>query len=351
MKILLIGGTGAIGIPVSNKLSEDKSNEIIITTRSDKKSYENINYIKGNAKDSGFIRDLLKDDYDAIIDFMTYSSEEFSVRVPILLEHTNHYFFFSSARCYSDSKDPITENTSRLLDSCNDEEYLKTDEYALAKAREEDILRHSGERNWTIIRPYITYNFNRLQLGVFEKENWLFRALAGRTIIMPQDIAEKYTTLTDASDVANLLVMLIKDEHSKGETYHLTSSEHHKWSEILKTYCNVIANKTCIEPKVKFIDNSIELQKIWNPWQIKYDRLYDRVFDNRKIQGIAKDYSFKPTMKGLEECLNKFLDNPQWHLIDGTFEGWSDRYTHEFTPPRAFVGTKNKIKYFYRRFV
>ena len=67
MKILLIGGTGAIGIPVSNKLSEDKSNEIIITTRSDKKSYENISYIKGNAKDIGFIRDLLKDDYDAII--------------------------------------------------------------------------------------------------------------------------------------------------------------------------------------------------------------------------------------------------------------------------------------------
>ena len=67
----------------------------------------------------------------------------------------------------------------RLLDVSHDSIYLKTDEYALAKARQEDILRKSGKNNWTIIRPYITYSESRLQLGVLEKEAWLYRALKG----------------------------------------------------------------------------------------------------------------------------------------------------------------------------
>ena len=41
---------------------------------------------------------------------------------------------------------------------------------ALQKAREENLLLKSDSRNWTIIRPYITYYDERLQLGVFEKK-------------------------------------------------------------------------------------------------------------------------------------------------------------------------------------
>ncbi len=65
----------------------------------------------------------------------------------------------------------------RLVDVCTDPEYLSIDEYGMAKGREENLLRETGRTNWTIIRPYITYNSNRIQLGVYEKENWLRRAL------------------------------------------------------------------------------------------------------------------------------------------------------------------------------
>lgn len=51
----------------------------------------------------------------------------------------------SSSRVYADSQTPITENSPRLLDVYKEEEYLKTDEYALSKARQEDILHRSGK--------------------------------------------------------------------------------------------------------------------------------------------------------------------------------------------------------------
>ena len=47
--------------------------------------------------------------------------------------------------------------------------------------------------------PY--YN-NRLQLGIFEKEIWLQRALDGKKIVFSRNIASKYTTLTYGYDVA-----------------------------------------------------------------------------------------------------------------------------------------------------
>lgn len=75
-------------------------------------------------------------------------------------------------------------------------QYVQSDEYAIAKAKQEDILRNSDFKNWTIVRPYITYSDERLQLGFFEKELWLYRAIKGKTIIFPSDIYEKTTTLT-----------------------------------------------------------------------------------------------------------------------------------------------------------
>ena len=172
MDILILGGTGAMGVPLVAILKKE-GHELYVTSRRKMTSEENLHYIQGNAKDPVVFTSLLNRKYDVIIDFMVYSTDELERRLPELLSHTGQYCFFSSSRVCAESKKPITEDSPRLLDACTDQEYLYTDEYALAKAREENLLRKSQERNWTIIRPYITYNDYRLQLGVYEKENWL----------------------------------------------------------------------------------------------------------------------------------------------------------------------------------
>lgn len=54
-------------------------------------------------------------------------------------------FYFSSARVYANS-DVLTEDSQRLLDSNIDLQYVQSDEYAIAKAKQEDILRNSDFR-------------------------------------------------------------------------------------------------------------------------------------------------------------------------------------------------------------
>lgn len=282
---------------------------------------------------------------------MVYGTEEFKKRLDSLLKHTNHYFFFSSSRCYADSSVAIKEDSSRLVDVCDDLEYLAADEYGIAKGKEENLLFNSKRRNWTIIRPYITYNAYRIQLGVYEKENWLRRTLEGRTIIFPEDIADKKTSLTFGPDVAGVIVNLIGNNKSYGQAFHITTNESHTWGEILDFYCKKLKNKTGKYPKVKMVEDSTELQKVWNPWQIRYDRLYNRTFDNSKIESVIGRYNYKSCFEGLSQCLDEFLENPQWLINYNTrYEAWCDRMTGEFTPINEIPGHFNKLRYIKWRF-
>lgn len=351
MKILILGGTGAMGISLVKLLAEKKES-VYVTSRVQRNSnYDNVKYIKGNAKDYSFLTELLKVRYDAIIDFMWYATDEFIQRKKLLLESTKQYFYFSSSRVYADSSAPITEQTNRLLDVCEDKVYLKTEEYALEKAKEENIIIKSENRNWTIIRPYITYNRNRLQLGVFEKENWLYRALHGRTIVISKDILSKKTSLTCGEDVAKIIADLIGKKEALGNIFHIVTGQTIKWEEVLELYLQVFEKRVGFRPKVNLLDDSNELQRIWGVYQIKYDRLYNRVFDSSKVDKVCGKQIYIDVKKGLDKSLNDFLDYPVFGEKNWRFEAWCDRICHERTKLSEIKSKKMKIKYLLWRYI
>ena len=53
MEILILGGTGAMGVPLVKLLAKD--NKLFVTTRSQKENKGNITYIQGNAKDREYL--------------------------------------------------------------------------------------------------------------------------------------------------------------------------------------------------------------------------------------------------------------------------------------------------------
>ena len=102
------------------------------------------------------------------------------------------------------------------------------------------MLINSTKKNWTIIRPYITYSEERLQLGVLEKEAWLYRAMHNRPIVSSADINNKVTTLTYGFDVAKGINAIIGQEAAFGEAFHITSSGSITWNNVLEIYTNVL---------------------------------------------------------------------------------------------------------------
>lgn len=174
---------------------------------------------------------------------MHYGTEEFKKRYQLLLANTAQYVFLSSSRVYAASETPLTEESLRLVDKVADKDFIRSDDYALAKARQEDLLKISGKDNWTCIRPYMTYDSYRMDLGFFPKELWLYRVLHGKSVLFPLDVASKKTTYTFGDDVAFCISCLIGNPEAKGNVYQIMQSKQHSWNEIIEIYKKALATK------------------------------------------------------------------------------------------------------------
>lgn len=346
-QILILGGTGAMGANLVDILNEQDKFHVVVTSRKQHEDYENVEYRLGDAHNNEWLKVILNEQrWDAIVDFMIYTTEEFRQRVSILLVATKQYVFISSARVYADSGDnPITENSPRLLDVCTDTEYLQTDEYALTKARQEDILFNSLTKNWTIIRPYITFSEDRLQLGVMEKEQWLIPALNNRPIVFSNDIAEHYTTMTNGHTVAKCIAALLTRPETRGEVFHLASSEYQKWSDILNWYIEAYEEVKGVKPAVYMIDKW-DIILGGGLYQLKYDRLYNRRFDNTKIRKFISEDVFVPTKSSLQNAAKAFITKYQPNLNDlnQSIEFQRGVVTGQFLSLGAIHGKKRKLK-------
>ena len=348
--ILLIGGTGPMG-QYCQEIMDDGNTEIIITSRGKHKSdRKSIRFIQGDAMDISFLKSVLSlKYYDAIVDFMLYSVSVFEERVDLLLQSTIQYVFLSSARIYAGQEYPLTEDSPRLLDYCGDSNYLQTHEYALEKARCEDILKNSGKNNYTIVRPYITYGVYRLQLGVLEKENCLYRALHGLFFVFLDVIASKKTTMTFGKDVATGITSLIGREETYGEAFHITYRNSYSWNDILSAYLRTL-KKHGITPNVVILKKSLSLLYPSNKYQVIYCRYFNRYFDNNKIGQFMDLNQFTDTMDGLDACLEKFLRNSIFSKIDWIMEAFLDKATKEHTPLNEIDGFPAKIRYLVARY-
>lgn len=90
-KILVLGGIGAMGVFLVEILTQSKENLVYVTSRSSHESKNDLKYIQGNARDEKFIRNVLSEKYDVIIDFMNYDYDEYVSRHRILMAATSHY--------------------------------------------------------------------------------------------------------------------------------------------------------------------------------------------------------------------------------------------------------------------
>ncbi len=316
-RVLLLGGTGTIGQALAPELLR-RGFSVYVTSRSAHRS-DRVVYLTGNAKDDAFLDELLSERFDAIVDFMIYTTEEFRARCEKLLSATQHYVFLSSYRVYGDSR-PLTEESPRLLDSVDDPDYLKTDEYGLAKARQEDILRACGHTNFTIVRPAITYGGDRFQLGTMEANEFLNRALQKRQVIFPQEMLCKQATMTWSGDVGKMLSRLVLNPLSFGETYTAATAEHRSWGEVLALYENLV------KLEVRIVPLSVYRSVIGRPWQIRYDRMFDRVADNTKILSATgmQQSDLMPLSDGLRIELGKFLVSPHFKPADKALQSRMD---------------------------
>ena len=343
-KILLLGGTGAMGKYLVDELLQ-MGDEVFVTTRYPREGKESLRYIVGDAHNLTFVKHtVLEVRPDAIVDFMVYTTAEFVDRYRFFLCSTGHYLFLSSYRVFSGSQ-PLVEDSPRLLDVVDDDEYRRTDEYGLSKAREENLLRASGVKNWTILRPSITYSKSRFQFGCMEAGIVCFRALQGLPGVMPEEMLRKQTTMTWAGDVAKMIARLVMNSQAMGEDFNVVTSEHRSWREIADVYRQAIGMQVREVPLADYL-------RVCAKYQTIYDRLFDRVMDNRKVLRVTglRQEDLVPISVGLTRELDDVKETPDYQYgVDIGASGTLDRLCGTRTSLRGFP-LRQKLVYYRSRY-
>lgn len=308
-KVLVMGGTGAIGRHTVRSLLDGGYAVDVLSLDDVKSDNENLKYMVGNGLDRRYVEKILKDGkYDGVIDYMIYQTPLFAERYRMLLENTEHYIFLSSYRVYADDK-VVTESTPRLLDVSENAEFVASEDYSLYKAREEEILLGSKYDNFTITRPSITYSEYRYQLVTLEANILVSRALAGKPIVLPEDAYNVKTTLTNATDSGKLFAKLLFNPGAKREAFTVATSECHTWGEIADMYSKYIGAKFEWVSKEDYLRVRSGGDQIspWCRYQLEYDRLFCRKIDNSKVlsvTGLSQD-EFIPLESGLKTMLDR----------------------------------------------
>lgn len=322
-KILVPGGTGAMGIYLVPELVSMGA-EVYVTSRRDLSDSPGVRYLCGNAHDMEFLEKCLDSvKPDAIVDFMNYKTPEFKDRVGCLLSSTSHFLFLSSYRVFADAN-PLTEQSPRLLDASGDKEFLATDIYPLAKARQEDVLASSSYNNWTIIRPCITYSSERFQFGCLEANTVCYRSFQNVPVVIPSRMLERRTTMTWGGDVAKMIARLVLNPAARTESFNTVTAENHTWREVGQLYQDLIGlkyNECTIDEYVQVIGEHYYYQTV-------YDRMYDRVLDNSKVLKATglRQSDFRGLRDGLAFELSKFRENQYYPFLNVPENARMDKY-------------------------
>lgn len=296
-KILILGGTGAIGKYVVNELA-GTGHSVFVTSRAKRENYKNINYLQGDAKQLNFLNGLCKDSYDCIVDFMHWGTEEFKKASPLLLGQTGHYVFLSSYRVYADADmAPLGESSPLLLDVCKDRQYLETDEYALAKARCERLLLDSNYKNYTILRPAITFSTFRFQLCTLEADLILPRSTQGKPLILARDMMDKRAAISWAGMAGKMIAPLLLRDEAKCEIFNIGTMESHTWKTIAGYYHELLGSDYVLVDTREYINLG------FSRYQAMYDRLYNRIIDNHKILDFLAEFAQPVRIPPLWESL------------------------------------------------
>lgn len=157
--------------------------------------------------------------------------------------------------------------------------------------------------NYSIIRPYITYSNRRLQLGIYGKEEWLYRVLNDKPLIISEGVLNKTTTLTFGRDVAFGIYRIALGK-PLADAVHITPKENMAWMEILKLYASMVKEQT---GKNMILYTSHEIGSIEmlyeGGYNTVYDRQWNRRFDNTKAEKVCGHISYVGMREGLSSCL------------------------------------------------
>ncbi len=343
-KILLIGGTGTLSTAVM-KRAVAQGYDVYVLNRGlrNKKLLPSVVFLKADFYDVISIERAIDGlSFDIVVDFLSRKANDIS-RVFTLFQGVKQYMFISSACVYRRAKEDgvITEKSPKP----NLDWSYNIEKYECEKRLIE--LASTSRTCYTIIRPYITYDENRIPFGLAPrsyKTHWTIvaRILAKKPMFVWDD-GNALCTLTHVDDFAVGVVGLFKNPKAYNEDFHITTNISYTWNEMLECLFEVCGTKTL--NVIKIPSTFIAAMMPSDKDMLLGDRMLDAKFDITKIKDAVPEYQPAIDLKsGLKRIIANYQANNYLDGIDYYWDGLVDKMIISYTK-------QNKISIAKIRFV
>lgn len=342
MKVLLIGGTGTLSSDTT-KLCINKGLDVYLINRGHRNSFEgkNVHYLIGDINNPDSAQKALSNEqFDVVIDYLTYTLETLKNRLSIFRNRTKQYIFISSATVY-----PITNRAISEKNTLGNDGWL----YAKNKRLCEEYLRANADNltfKYTIVRPYVTYDQKRIPFPIISKQscwNLLYRINKGYPILMPDD-GEQCVTLTSTKDFAVGIVGLFMNEKAYGEDFNIVGDAVASWNDVVK----IIEHKLNKKATIIYVKANKLATKIPSiSEELIYDKAHSHIFNNDKIKSTVPEFiTSLDVISGIGMTIDFLMNNDEQQIIDKYWNAMEDVLCNKYGAGNYKVRFKQRWRYF-----
>lgn len=322
MRVLLLGGTGTLSRAVLKRALEAGWSVSVFNRGNNNQTIpSDVEIIKGDFKQIDNCEKFKNANYDVVIDFLSRIPEDIERCYPIFKNICTQYIFISSACVYrrAPSDFPIVE-TSPMPNTNWRYNVLK---YECEKKLEG--LSKDATSYYTIVRPYITYDENRIPLGIapaYKYHKTIIERIRSGKPMFVWDNGDAVSTITYTDDFAKGLVGLCLNDKAKKQAFHIVSDYQYTGKQILLELYSALGET----PNIISVSSNELCQLMPNySDMIKGDRALDAKFDNSKIKGAVPELKFEIDIKeGLKRIISHY-DSMTDADYDYEFDAQMDR--------------------------
>jgi nucleoside-diphosphate-sugar epimerase len=344
LSVLLLGGTGLLSSAVFD-LCVKSGYKIFVLNRGNNntKIKEMAKILIADFFDGESVKEVVGSlSFDVVVDFLSRKPNDIRRIYPIFKDKCKQYIFISTACVYRRFRE------DGIIKEENPKPNILWD-YSVEKYECELLLEQMAKNDkkiYTIIRPYITYNNNRIPFGLVPDYNYhgtLISRIKNNKPLFIWGEGKNICTLTHSEDFARAAIGLFNNSYAFNEGFHITTPECCTWYEMLTLFFRLLDTESNI---INIPADYIVYKLPEYRGMLFGDRILDAKFDNSKLLEAIPNFKFNISLEeGLKRNISFYKSQDDFYDIDYIYDAKIDKLIASYVKDKSITRNCRFINY------